>query len=106
MLIKSAETKKITVVKPSNPRFIVKVFDKYLQHIQREGRFYRKPLGDKGSDKSIRFSVQSIEINTLIHALSSSVAQFSLLSLSFLFTEVAVLSVSHAVIVGFGGCSA
>jgi hypothetical protein len=29
-----------------------------------------------------------------------------LLSLSFLFTEVAVLSVSHAVIVGFGGCSA
>jgi hypothetical protein len=28
-----------------------------------------------------------------------------LLSLSFFFTEVAVLSVSHAVIVGFGGCS-
>ena len=50
---------------PSNPRCIVKVFDKYLQHIPREGRFYRKPLVNKGSDKSIRFSVQSIEINTL-----------------------------------------
>jgi hypothetical protein len=42
----------------------------------------------------------------MVHALSSSVAQFSLLSLSFLFTEIAVLSASHAVIVGFGGCSA
>ena len=42
----------------------------------------------------------------MVHALSSSVAQFSLLSLSFFFTEVAVLSVSHAVIVSFGGCSA
>ena len=41
---------------PSNPRCIVKVFDKYLQHI---------PLVNKGSDKSIRFSVQSIGINTL-----------------------------------------
>jgi hypothetical protein len=37
---------------PSNPRCIVKVFDKYLQHI---------PL----VNKSIRFSVQSIGINTL-----------------------------------------
>ena len=50
---------------PSNPKCIVKVFDKYLQHISREGRFYRKPLVNKGSDKSIRFSVQSIGINTL-----------------------------------------
>jgi hypothetical protein len=50
---------------PSNPRCIVKVFDKYLQHIPMEGRFYRKPLVNKGSDKSIRFSVQSIGINTL-----------------------------------------
>jgi hypothetical protein len=41
----------------------------------------------------------------MVHALSSSVAQFSLLSLSFFFTEVAVLSVPHAVIVCFGGCS-
>jgi hypothetical protein len=49
---------------PSNPRCIVKVFDKYLQHIPREGRFYRQPLVNKGSDKSIRFSVQSIGINT------------------------------------------
>jgi hypothetical protein len=45
--------------------FDVKVFDKYLQHIPREVRFYRKPLVNKGSDKSIRFSVQSIGINTL-----------------------------------------
>jgi hypothetical protein len=44
--------------------------------------------------------------SVMVHALSSSVAQFSLLSLSFLFTEIAVLSASHAVIVGFGGCSA
>ena len=36
-----------------------------MQHIPREGRFYRKPLVNKGSDKSIRFSVQSIGINTL-----------------------------------------
>ena len=36
-----------------------------MQHIQREGRFYGKPLVNKGSDKSIRFSVQSIGINTL-----------------------------------------
>ena len=50
---------------PSNPRCIVKVFDKYLQHIPREGRLYRKPLVNKGSDTSIRFSVQSIGINTL-----------------------------------------
>jgi hypothetical protein len=49
----------------SNPRCIVKKNDKYLQHIPREGRFYRKPLVNKSSDKSIRFSVQSIEINTL-----------------------------------------
>jgi hypothetical protein len=45
-------------------------------------------------------------VSVMVHALSSSVAQFSLLSLSFLFTEIAVLSASHAVIVGFGGCSA
>jgi hypothetical protein len=50
---------------PSNPRCIVKVFDKYLQHIPREDRFYRKPLVNKGSDKSISFSVQSIGITTL-----------------------------------------
>jgi hypothetical protein len=45
-------------------------------------------------------------VSVMVHALSSSVAQFSLLSLSFCFTEVAVLSVSHAVIVGFGSCNA
>ena len=33
--------------------------------MQREGRFYRKPLVNKGSHKSIRFSVQSIGINML-----------------------------------------
>jgi hypothetical protein len=38
-------------------------------------------------------------VSVMVHALSSSVAQFSLLSLSFFSTEVAVLSVSHAVIV-------
>jgi hypothetical protein len=63
---RNVDVKRITQKSdPSNPRFIVKGFDKYLQHIQREGRFYRKPLVNKGSDKSIRFSVQSIGINTL-----------------------------------------
>ena len=44
---------------------LIQVFDKYLQHIPREGRFYRKPLVNKGSDTSSRFSVQLIGINTL-----------------------------------------
>jgi hypothetical protein len=63
---RNVDVKRITQKSdPSKQRFIVKGFDKYLQHIQREGRFYRKPLVNKGSDKSIRFSVQSIGINTL-----------------------------------------
>jgi hypothetical protein len=63
---RNVDVKRITQKSdPSNPRCIVKVFDKYLQHIPREGRFYRKPLVNKGSDTSIRFSVQSIGINTL-----------------------------------------
>ncbi|CAC5402602.1 unnamed protein product [Mytilus coruscus] len=50
---------------PSNPRCLVKIFEKYLSLIPREGRFYRKPLPHKASNGSIRFSVQPIGINTL-----------------------------------------
>jgi hypothetical protein len=88
-----------------------------LQHIPREGRFNRTPLVNKGSDKSISFSVQSIGINTLSNRMKDlfQAAGIPLENrnitnhcgkVTFFFTEVAVLSVSHAVIVGFGGCSA
>ncbi|CAC5370180.1 unnamed protein product [Mytilus coruscus] len=50
---------------PSNPRCLVKISEKYLSLIPREGRFYRKPLPHKASNDSIRFSVQPIGINTL-----------------------------------------
>jgi hypothetical protein len=75
---------------------------KYLQHIPREGRFYRKPLVNKSSDKNIRFSVQSIEINTLSNRMKDLFQAAGIPLENRNITN----HVSHAVIVGFGGCSA
>ena len=46
---------------PSNPRCVVKLFDKYLSCIPNEGPFYRRPL----SSGSLQFSEQVIGRNTL-----------------------------------------
>lgn len=50
---------------PGNPRCVVKIFEKYLSLIPKEGRFYRKPLPHKDNSNNPRFGVQPIGINTL-----------------------------------------
>lgn len=50
---------------PTNPRCIVKIYDKYLSLIPRQGRFYRKPLPHCSFGGRPRFSTQSICINML-----------------------------------------
>ena len=46
---------------PSNPRCIVKVFEKYLSFV-RNGRFYMRPMPNKDN---IQFSNQPVGKNTL-----------------------------------------
>ncbi|XP_071153407.1 zinc finger MYM-type protein 2-like [Mytilus edulis] len=63
---RNVDVKRITQKSdPTNPRYLVTIYEKYLSLIPREGRFYRKPLPHKANDGSIRFSVQPIGINTL-----------------------------------------
>ena len=48
---------------PDNERCVVRIFEKYLYHIPRNGSFYRKPLSN--IDGMIIFSSQNIGENTL-----------------------------------------